>query len=227
MQPQLATDHHGARQHQQGGDQAEEFFIEGFSPVDRQRHGAEEADEQAQAQQRRVPEEAVAVMACDEAVRPQARPAANRNIKVMVGMYTPWKAISRGMVQSFGRSQGRLGIEQGRTNEMQVALHPTQHRGVEVPGEGFVGGLHAADGMVNRHQGAFVVAGVGLQEQPRQGPAHHADGLAPGLAFGIGRVDRGAHLFLAQLDDRVADFGTVNIQRISSLCTCGRPAAKP
>ena len=72
-------------------------------------------------------------------------------------------------------------------------------------GEGFVGGLHATDRMVDSNQPALQVAGAGLQEQPHQRAPHHTDRLAPRLGLGIRRVHRQDRLLLAQLDDRVAD----------------------
>ncbi|MND75700.1 hypothetical protein D3C80_673270 [compost metagenome] len=73
-------------------------------------------------------------------------------------------------------------------------------------GEGFVGGLHTADRVIDGNQRAFEIAAVRLQEQPHQRTPHHPDRLAPRLGFGIGRMHRQNRLFLAQLDDRVADF---------------------
>ncbi|ACT52379.1 colonization of soil protein [Pseudomonas fluorescens Pf0-1] len=129
----------------------------------------------------------------------------------MVGMYTPWKAISRGMGKSFGLgdgvgSKGRLRVEQRGANEVQVAFHPPQRRGIEVRCKRLVSGGNPADRVIDRDQCTFQIARIRLQEQSHQRTPHDPDRLTPWLRFGIRRMHRQDRLFLAQLDDRVADF---------------------
>src|SRR5476649_2409254 len=54
------------------------FFIRAFSTVDGQRQGAEQASEQAQAQQRRVPEKTVQVEPGQEAVQGTGQPCGDK-----------------------------------------------------------------------------------------------------------------------------------------------------
>lgn len=73
-------------------------------------------------------------------------------------------------------------------------------------GEGFIGLLHPLDGLIDCRETALQIDRIRLDEQPHQSAPHDSQRDAPGLVLGVGRVNRQQRLFMAQLDNGVADF---------------------
>nr|GFA52676.1 hypothetical protein [Tanacetum cinerariifolium] len=145
-----------------------------------ERHGAENAAEQAQAQQRRMPEKTVQIEAGHEAVQ---RPGQHHRGKKHDG------------------NGGHVNAMKGQFTWHGVVLvawprQPAQPHHLPA----------AIAGRADSGQAAGQVVAVRLYEQTNQRTAHGPNRLPPGLRFGVAGMHRENVLFTAQFDDRLADF---------------------